>query len=170
MNKANRSNFFKNPEIAEHTSEMFYLLNFFSKTQLQQWAAVPDDFPPAWVELGGIQCNADRSILFLTLILSGRIYMNFVEPYRYIFNEEKMISILCEIYALLTDWILNHPDYDFIFSKRPDDEIMNPDRIWLILSRLCKIALSFENWDEYHINELSFEYFQEKYTHTYDPL
>lgn len=170
MNKANLSNFFKSPEIAEHISEMFYLLNFFSKTQLQQWAAVPDDFPPAWVELGGIQCNADGAIFFITLVLSGRININFVEPYCHIFDDQKMISILHEIGALLTDWIIDHPYHDFIFSKRPENEIMNPDRIWLILSRLCKIALSFENWDKYQINELSFEYFQEKYTYPYDPL
>jgi hypothetical protein len=80
-----------------------------------------------------------------------------------------MESILCEITALLDDWILN-TYYDFIFLKRPEDEIMNPDRIWLILSRLCKIALSCEDWDKYQVNELSFEYFVEKYTYPYDPV
>lgn len=168
MNKTNRSKFLKSSEITEHISEIYYLLNFFSQTQLEQWKQVPDYFPRIWVELGSIQCNADSSILFLTLILSGRVDLNFVDPFCYAFNEE-MKSILHEIDALLEDWILN-TYYDSIFLKRPEDEIMNPDRIWLILSRLCKIALSCEDWDKYQVNELSFEYFVEKYTYPYDPV
>ncbi len=169
MNQSNSLGLFRTPEIIEHTSEIFYLLNFFSQTQQEQWNRVPDDFPPRWVELGNVQCNADSSILFLTLIFFGRIYLNPLETYCYTFNE-KMKCILYEILALLDDWILAIPNYDFIFLKRSEDEIMNPDRIWLILSRLCKIALGYEDWEKYQINELSFEDFVEEYTHPYDPI
>lgn len=172
MNQSNSSELFSSPETREHISEIFFLLNFFSQTQLEQWNQVPDDFPPRWVELGSIHCNADSSILFLTLILSGRMDLNCVEPYFSIFNtfEEELQCILYEIGSLLNDWILAIPNYDFIFLKRSEDEIMNPDRIWLILSRLCKIALSYENWDKYHINKLLFEYFVVNYTRPYDPI
>lgn len=81
-----------------------------------------------------------------------------------------MKCILYEIRALLDDWILAIPNYDFIFLKRSEDEITNTDRIWLILSRLCKIALSYEDWDKYQINGLSFEYFVENYTRPYAPV
>jgi hypothetical protein len=168
MNQSNSLNLFRSPEIIEHVSEVFYLLNFFSKTQLQQWAQVPSEFSPVWVELGAIHCNTDSSIHFLTLIFSGRIDLNLVEPYIFIFNETIKL-IFYEISGLLDDWILN-TYYDFVFLKRSEDEIMNPDRIWLVLSRLCKIALSYEDWGKYQINELSFEYFVKKYTHPYDPI
>jgi hypothetical protein len=168
MNKLNTSRLFRSSETTEHISEIFYLLNFFSQTQVEQWDQVPDNFSPAWVEVGGIQCNADSSILFMTLMLSGRIYLNSLEPHIYTFNE-KMKSILYEIVGLLDDWIIN-TQYDFIFFKRTEDEIMNPDRVWLILSRLCKIALGHEDWKKYQIKELSFEYFVEKYTYPYEPI
>jgi hypothetical protein len=98
--------------------------------------------------------------------------LNCVEPYFYIFNtfEEELQCIFYEIEALLNDWILAIPNSNFIFLKRSDDEIMNHDRIWLILSRLCKIALSYKDWDKYQMNELSFEYFVQKYTRPYDPI
>ncbi|WP_009633644.1 hypothetical protein [Synechocystis sp. PCC 7509] len=163
MNQSNLSS-----AIREHISEIFYLLNFFSQTQVEQWDRVPSDFSPAWVEIGDIQCNADSSIFFLTLMLSGRVYLNFLEPHIHIFNEN-MKSILYEIGGLLDDWIIN-TYYDFIFLKRTEDEIMNPDRIWLILSRLCKIALGYEDWGKYQIDELSFDYFVKNYTHSYDPI
>lgn len=169
MNQSKSLELFRSSEIIEHTSEIFYLLNFFSQTQQEQWKRVPDDFPPRWVELGSIHCNADSSIFFLTLIFDGRIELQPLEPYCYIFNEE-MRCILYEIHALLYDWILAIPNYDFIFLKRSEDEIMDTDRIWLILSRLCKIALSYEDWNKYQINELSFDYFVEKYTRPYDPI
>ena len=166
MSKSKSLKVFRLPEIKEHISEVFYLLNFFSQPQLEQWGKVPDAFFPSWVDMS--HRNADSPILFLTLILSSRIDLNLVEPYIFIFNE-KIKLIFYEISGLLDNWILDTP-HDFIFLKRQEDEIMDTDRIWLILSRLCKIALSYEEWDKYQINELSFKYFVDKYAHPYDPI
>jgi hypothetical protein len=56
---------------------------------------------------------------------------------------------------------------DSIFEM---EDVSNASKIWLILSRLCKISLSYEDFSEYYINELSFEYFLNKYTSPYDPV
>jgi hypothetical protein len=173
MNKSNssESELFSFSEVAEHVSEIFYLLNFFSQTQLQQWEGVPDKFTPAWVEIGSIQCNTDNSIHFLALILSGRIYLNgFLNIDDSPFCEKMRNLLFYEIGGLLDDWILAICNIDFIFLKRPENEIMDNDRIWLIVSRLCKIALSYEDWNQYEIDELSFDYFVKKYTSPYDPV
>lgn len=50
------------------------------------------------------------------------------------------------------------------------EEVSNASKIWLVLSRLCEISLSYEDFNKYHINELSFEYFLNKYTSPYDPV
>jgi hypothetical protein len=154
-------------EVTKYISEMFYLLNFFAKPQLEQWNQVPIDIEPVWVEHSGIQCNVHSSIHFMSLMLSGSIDLNGV--YRRVLNEKLSYFLCSEIGGLLDDWILN-TNYE-IFSRRENDEfISGPDRIWLILSRLCKIALTYDDWKEYQIDELSFGYFIEKYTYPYDPI
>lgn len=166
MNKSKSLDFFRLPEIKEHTSEVSYLLIFFSRSQLEQWEKVPDDFLPSWVDMS--HRNADSPILFLTLMLSSRIDLNLVDPYIFTFNKKTKL-IFYEISGLLDNWILQ-THHDFIFFKRQEDEIMDNDRIWLILSRLCKIALSYEDWNRYEIDELSFDYFVKRYTSPYDPI
>jgi hypothetical protein len=152
-------------EEIEHVSEIFYLLNFFSQTQQQQWNQVPDDFPPKWVEIGSIHCNVDNSIYFLACVFIGRIdLITFFTS----LNEETKNILHYEIKGLLDYWMTEF--YSFIFLKREESELSDIDNIWLILSRLSKIALSYEDWDKYKINELSFAYFVEKYTRPYDPI
>ncbi|MEL4897495.1 hypothetical protein [Crocosphaera sp. Alani8] len=152
-------------EEIEHISEIFYLLNFFSQTQLEQWSQVPESFPPIWVETGCIHCNVDNSIRFFTYVFIGRIDLI---PLFSVLNKKTKNILHDEIKVLLDYWMTEF--YDFIFLKREELELSDIDKIWLILSRLCKIALSYEDWKRYPINELSFEYFLAKYTHPYDPI
>lgn len=152
-------------EETEHISEIFYFLNFFSQTQLEQWSQVPEFFSPVWVEIGCIHCNVDNSIRFFTYVFIGRIDLI---PLFSVLNKKTKNILHDEIKVLLDYWMTEF--YDFIFLKREELELSDIDKIWLILSRLCKIALSYEDWKKYPINELSFEYFLEKYTHPYDPI
>jgi hypothetical protein len=155
---------YKSPEAKEHISEMFYLLNFFALTQLEQWENIPDEFTPAWVEMNGsCHCNVRDPILFLSLALVGQIESVFSFN---IFEEETKNVLFYELKTLL-DW-MNNSFFDFIFLKRPESELSDIDRIWLVVSRMCKIASNYENWDRYEIENLSFEHFVKKYAYPYD--
>ncbi len=81
----------------------------------------------------------------------------------------------CEINGLLDSWMTDAIGYEHIFTKRPEDlrhgvdGIYGADQIWVVLSRLCKIALDYDDWEKYPTNKLSFEHFVEKYATEYDP-
>jgi hypothetical protein len=153
---------YKLPEVKSHISEIFYLLNFFTFTQLEQWKNVPDDFTPAWVEMNGsCQCNVRDPILFLSLALAGQLESVFSFN---IFEEDTRNILFYELRTLL-EWMHNS---DVTFFKRSELELTDYDRMWLIVSRLCKIALSYENWEKYQIQDLSFEDFVKKYAYPYD--
>jgi hypothetical protein len=163
-------------ENLENISEMFYLLNFFSKSPREQWSIMPENFVPVWVETYHFHCNIYSSILFLACMLAESIDEGFfVNTYMCTYNRQNfdrnIVSILeDEIYPLLVEWIFKAYSYnnDSIFEK--EEEITEPSKIWLVLSRLCQIALSFEDWSKYEINELSFEHFVEKHSYPYDPV
>jgi hypothetical protein len=153
---------YKLSEVKSHISEIFYLLNFFALTQLEQWGKVPDNFTPAWVEMNGsCQCNVSDPILFLSLALAGQLESVFSFN---IFEEDTRNILFYELRTLL-EWM---HDSNVIFVKRSEPELTDYDRIWLIVSRLCKIALSYENWGKYQIQDLSFEDFVKKYAYPYD--
>lgn len=150
-------------ENIENISEIFYLLTFFSKTTSEQWSIVPHYFPPVWVRNLSTECNIYNSIYFLSCIFIGSI-----EDMNSTLWELKseMVDILKnEIGPLLNDWMTEYNDA--IFEK---EEMSDASKIWLVLSRLCKIVLSSEDWNKYPIKELSFEYFLSKYTSPYDPV
>jgi hypothetical protein len=147
----------------ENISEIFYLLNFFSKTRSEQWSLVPHYFPPAWVRTASSECNVYNSIYFLSCILSGGIEDAF--PASYDLNNDFSAILQDEIKPLIDNWMTQYDDS--IFEM---EDVSNASKIWLILSRLCKISLSYEDFSEYCINELSFEYFLNKYTSPYDPV
>jgi hypothetical protein len=154
---------YKSPEAKEHISEMFYLLNFFALTQLEQWENIPDDFTPAWVEMNGsCQCNIYDPITFLTLALVGQCESVF---YFNILEEESKNVLFYELKTLLD---LMYESLSHLFPKRSESELSDYDRIWLVVSRMCKIALSCENWGKYQIQNLSFDYFIQKYAYPHD--
>lgn len=57
-----------------------------------------------------------------------------------------------------------------ILSLKDKKQLLVSGKIWLVLARLCQIALSFEDWSRYEIQELSFEYFVENHSYPYDPV
>jgi hypothetical protein len=147
----------------ESISEIFYLLNFFSNTRSEQWNLVPHYFPPAWVRTASCECNVYNSIYFLSCIFAGSIEDTF--PTFYDLENDFSAILQDEIKPLIDDWMTQYNDS--IFEM---EEVSNASKIWLVLSRLCKISLSYEDFNKYHINELSFEYFLNKYTSPYDPV
>jgi hypothetical protein len=157
-------------ENIENISEIFYLLTFFSKTPREQWNIVPKDFAPAWVETAHFHCNIYSPILFLTAMLSHVLEDMIFENRNYNFNKDTIKLFQEEIYPLLSEWIIKAYDYnnDLIFEN--EEEATKSSKIWLVLKRLCLIALSYEDWDKYQANELSFDYFLGKYAYPYDPL
>jgi hypothetical protein len=173
MDQSKLSKFLSSPEITEHVSELLYLLEFFSKTRYEQWADLPDDFAPCWVDIH--HGNADTPILFLAMVCSCLIRHCSLYPYCHRFNDELRAFMNCEIHGLLDSWMIDVICNDHIFTKRPedlaygDDGISGADRIWVVLSRLCKIALDYDDWRKYPTNKLSFEHFVEKYATEYDP-
>jgi hypothetical protein len=173
MNQSKLSKFLSSPEITEHVSELLYLLEFFSKTRNEQWADLPDDFSPCWVDL--THGNAETPVLFLAMVCSSLINSCNSYPYCHRFSDDLRAFMNCEIYGLLDSWMINAIGYEHIFTKRPEDlmhgadGIYGADRIWVVLSRLCKIALDYDDWEKYPTNKLSFEHFVEKYATEYDP-
>lgn len=151
-------------EDSRNISEVFYLLNFFSKITEEQWEAVPKEFTPVWVETFSVHCNVYNPIFFLTCMLMRSIEEMLYKSYG--FKEETVLILEDEIHSLLDFWITEYND--IIFEK--DGAITGSGKIWLVLARLCQIALSFEDWNRYEIQELSFEYFVENHSYPYDPV
>jgi hypothetical protein len=157
-------------ENIEKISEIFYLLTFFSKTPTEQWDIAPKNFAPVWVETTHFHCNIYSPILFLTGMLANLLEYIIFEDRHYNFNKDTIKLFQEEIYPLLVEWILKAYDYNNNLIFENQEEITESSKIWLVLKRLCQIALSYEDWDKYQINELSFDYFLGKYTYPYDPL
>jgi hypothetical protein len=159
------------PEDSENESEIFYLLNFFSRNLAEQWSTVPKNFIPVWVETPHFHCNIHSPILFLTAMLT-RVLDDIVLKHdrSYDFNRDTIILFKEEIYPLLVEWILKADSYnnDLIFENQ--EEITESTKIWFVLRRLCQIALSFEDWSKYEIKDLSFEFFLENHSYPFDPL
>jgi hypothetical protein len=154
---------FKSSDHTENMFELFYLLHFFSQTRLEQWQNVPISFPPIWARIGSIECNVYNPIYFLSCVFIGCIEESVDISW---WGSDDAASILRdEIKPLLDNWMTEYNDS--IFEK---EEISNANKIWLILSRLCKIVLSSKDWKECEINKLSFAHFVEKYTSEYDPV
>ncbi len=150
-------------ELREHISEIYYFLNLFSQTQIERLEKVPVEFVPCWIEPPGIHCNVNSWIQFLCFIFIGRINCIGLLPS---FNERLENILFDEIFALM-DLMTNYLDWNLLFVKQ---ENLYPHNVWLVISRLCKIALSFEDWDKYQMDELSFEYFIGKYAYPFDPI
>ena len=160
----------KSNEKIENISEIFYLLTFFSKPPKEQWNSVPKNFDPIWVETAHFHCNIYSPILFLTAMLAHILEDIILEDRYYNFNKDTTKLFQEEIYPLVVEWILKAYDYnnDLIFEN--EQETTDSSKIWLVLKRICQIALSHEDWEKYQTNELSFDYFLDKYTYPYDPL
>jgi hypothetical protein len=158
---------FSNHVDSDNVSEIFYLLNFFSKESSEQWCLVPDSFSPVWVETYEVQCNVYSPILFLVCMLMRSVEEMMEKSY--FLNEGVMGILIDEIYPILAYWMIDaYGCRDFVFEK--DSETTGSGKIWIVLRRLCKIALSLENWSEHEIQGLSFNYFVEKYSYPYDPV
>jgi hypothetical protein len=152
----------KHSDYTENTFEIYYLLHFFSQTILEQWQNVPVCFPACWLRIDSIQCNVYSPIYFLSCVFIGCIES--IDTSQGL--SECTTSILQdEIKTLLDSWMTEYNDS--IFEK---EESSNASKIWLVLSRLCKIVLSSKDWKEYEINKLSFAHFVDKYTSEYDPV
>jgi hypothetical protein len=149
-------------ELREHISEIYYLLNFFSQTQLERLELVPIEFAPCWIEPPEIHCNVHTPIQFLCFIFIGRINCIRLVPS---FNERLENILFDEIFALM-DLMTNYLNWNLLFREQDN---LYPHNVWLVISRLCKIALSFEDWSKYQIDELSFEYFIDRYAYPFDP-
>jgi hypothetical protein len=149
-------------ELREHISEIYYFLNFFAQTQLERLEQVPVEFVPCWIEVPEIYCNVHSATQFLCFIFIGRINCIGLLPS---FNEKLENILFDEIFALM-DLMTNYLDWNLLFRQQ---ENLYPHNVWLVISRLCKIALSFEDWSKYQIDELSFEYFIDKYAYPFDP-
>jgi hypothetical protein len=149
-------------ELREHISEIYYFLNFFAQTQLERLEQVPVEFAPCWIEPPDIHCNVHSSIQFLCFLFIGRINCIGLLPS---FNQRLENILFDEILALMnimTDYLA----WDILFRQQDN---LYPHNVWFVVSRLCKIALSFEDWSKYQIDELSFEYFLDKYAYPFDP-
>jgi hypothetical protein len=161
-------------ERGQNISEIFYLLHFFSKTPSEQWDVVPNDFVPIRIETFSIQCTIYNQVLFLTCIFVRSVEKMLYENCN--FESDTFDILIEEIYPLINSWMLPYyfyqknfgQDYESIFEK--EEEISERNKIWLVLRKLCQIALSFEDWSKYEIKELSFEYFVENHSYPYDPL
>jgi hypothetical protein len=170
MTKTSNLKLSRFPEDLENESEIFYLLGFFSKTPTEQWNILPKNFIPVWIETAHFHCNICSPILFLTAMLARVLEDILVQSRYYDFNQDIIKLFQEEIYPLLVEWILKAYDYnnDLIFEN--EEKITESSKIWLVLRRLCKIALSSEDWSKYEIKELSFEFFLENHSYPYDPL
>ncbi|MBV6626751.1 MAG: hypothetical protein KI793_28070 [Rivularia sp. (in: Bacteria)] len=164
MNETNDYKLSQSPENSNNISELFYLLNFFSKTFTEQWDAVPKEFTPVWVETYSVHCNVYNPIFFLTCMLMRSIEEMLCKSYG--FKEETVLILEYEIHSLLDFWIT---EYNYIIFEK-EGGITGSGGIWLVLARLCKIALSYENWSIYKVQKLSFDYFLEKHSHAYDAV
>lgn len=164
MNERNNHKLSQLPEDSTNISELFYLLNFFSKTSTEQWDAVPKEFTPVWVETYSIHCNVYNPIFFLTCMLMRSIEEMLYRSYG--FKAKTVLILEYEIHSLLDFWIT---EYNHIIFEK-EGGITGSGRIWLVLARLCQIALSFEDWSRYKVQELSFEYFLEKHSYPYDAV
>jgi hypothetical protein len=100
MSQSKLSKFLSSPEITEHVSELLYLLEFFSKTRYEQWADLPDDFAPCWVDIH--HGNADTPVLFLVMVCSCLVRHCSLYPYCHRFNDELRTFMNCEIHGLLS--------------------------------------------------------------------
>ena len=84
---------------------------------------------------------------------------------------KKTIDILeDEIYTLVHYWMIERNDDIFCKDKHQSFIGRSEIKIWLVLSRLCKLVLSCEDWGKYQLQDLSFVYFLEKYASPFDPL
>ncbi|OCQ89486.1 hypothetical protein BCD64_26410 [Nostoc sp. MBR 210] len=164
MVEANNYKSSQSTDDSRNISELFYLLNFFSQIPGEQWDAVPKDFAPVWVETFSIHCNVYNPIFFLTCMLMRIIEEMLYNSYG--FKEETIRILEDEIHSLLAFWITEYNN--IIFEE--EGGITGPGQIWLVLARLCQIALSFEDWSRYEIQKLSFEYFVENHSYPYDPV
>jgi hypothetical protein len=151
----------RSTELQEHISEIYYFLNFFAQTQLKRLEQVPADFVPCWIEPPEIHCNVHSSIQFLCFIFIGRINCISSLPS---FNQT-LENILFDEILVLMNMMTDYLAWDLLFRQQ---ENLYPHNVWLVVSRLCKIALSFEDWSKYQIDELSFEYFVDKYAYPFD--
>jgi hypothetical protein len=95
MSRSKLSKFLSSPEITEHVSELLYLLEFFSKTRYEQWADLPDDFAPCWVDI--YHGNAETPVLFLVMVFSSLIYVSHLYPYCHRFSDDLCAFLSCEI-------------------------------------------------------------------------
>jgi hypothetical protein len=100
---------------------------------------------------------------FLCFIFIGRLNSAYCFPSC---NKELQSILFYEILALI-DLITEYLESHLRFVKQQD---LYPHNAWLVVSRLCKIALSFEDWSKYEIDELSFDYFLNKYGYPFDPI
>ncbi|BAB76780.1 hypothetical protein ACN23B_25500 [Anabaena sp. FACHB-709] len=100
----------------KNISEIFYLLNVFSKTSLEQWDVVPNNFIPVWVETYSIQCNIHNPILFLICMLLRSLEETFLKNYG--FNQTTVNILENEIYPLVNYWFIG----DYFYRKAYDYE------------------------------------------------
>jgi hypothetical protein len=148
-------------ELREHISEIYCFLNFFAQTQLERLEQIPIEFAPCWVEVPEIYCNVHTSIQFLLFVFIGRINsIGFLPSFN-----EKLENILFDEILVLMNLMTDYLDWNHLFKQQDN---LYPHNIWLVVSRLCKIALSFEDWSKYQLDELSFEYFIDRYAYPFD--
>jgi hypothetical protein len=147
----------------ENISEIFYLLNFFSQTHSQQWELVPSAFTPVWLEGSSVYCNIYNPIYFLFCILADSI--DSIDR-RCGLSYETIDILENEMYTLVYYWMIE--SHDEVFDIKEEVIGHSNIKIWLVLRRLCKAALSCEDWGKYQIEDLSFEYFLEKYASPFD--
>ncbi len=154
-------------EKPEELSELFYLLKFFSQSYLEQWNRLPNDFTPVWIDGVSAYCNVYSPIFFLLCILADCI--DLIDKSLRL-NEETSDILEDEIYTLIYYWMIEG-SYNELFSKDKHEFFIGRSeiKIWLILSRLCKLALSYEDWAKYQLQDLSFEHFLKKYARPFDP-
>jgi hypothetical protein len=150
----------------EDISELFYLLNFFSKPYVEQWERMPDRFEPVWIDGDSCHCNVYSPIFFLLCIFADSVG-SVDKSFR--LNQETVNILEDEVYTLVEYWMLDRSN-DELFSRGNEDLFIGRSqiKIWLLLSRLCKLALSYEDLGKYQLRDLSFEHFLEKYAYPFD--
>lgn len=143
------------------STEVKWLLKFFSQPFDRQRSSLPQSIPRVWVQVGEADCDSESPADVLAVVLTETMWRTGEIPEDHPRRDE-LIEIFTEIWVLLTH-VMFDPRNARLF--KPAEELDQIYVLWGILGRLCAAALEHpivESWED---ADLSLEHFLERYTH-----
>lgn len=144
------------------TSELKYLLRFFSQPREAQWEQLPASFAPVWVSTGHVDTDANQPLKVLGLILYSHLNG---APKEF----EDAYNILDDLRAVL-DWMTERgKDSEFDNTDAEAFEANSYNNIWKVVRRLCRLALECPSVQQCEEGSLSFADFVRTYCSPVSP-